>query len=62
MRKSAGWAEDAAREGDYAGALAWLATIEAVAGELPRPLEARRRAWTTRARSAKPGAHPSPTS
>jgi hypothetical protein len=62
MRQSAGWAEDAAREGDYAGALAWLATIEAVAGELPRALEARRRAWAALMRPAKPGTQPTPTS
>ena len=62
MRQSAGWAEDAAREGDYAGALAWLATIEAVAGELPAALEERRRAWATRVRSGKPGVQPTPTS
>ena len=62
VRQSAGWAEDAACEGDYAGALAWLAIIEAVAGELPPALEARRRAWATRARSAKAGAETTPTS
>lgn len=62
VRQSAGWAEDAAREGDYADALAWLATIEAVAGELPRALEARRRAWASRMRSGKPGAQSTPTS
>ena len=48
--------------GDYAGALAWLATIEAVGGELPAALEARRRTWATRMRSDKPGVQPTPAS
>ena len=29
------WAEEAAERGDYAEALAWLTTVEAVDGELP---------------------------
>jgi hypothetical protein len=59
VRQSVGWAEDAAREGDYAGALAWLATVEAVAGELPRGFEARRRSWAARMVAARPGARQS---
>ena len=41
------WAEEAAERGDYAEALAWLATVEAVDGELPDGYEAKRSAWTT---------------
>ena len=51
MRQSVAWAEDAANEGDYVGAIAWLATVEAVGGELSGPLVARRRGWAARMRS-----------
>lgn len=61
VRQSVAWAEDAAREGDYAGALAWLATVEAVGGELSGALAARRRGWAARVRSgAAKAAQPSP--
>jgi hypothetical protein len=51
VRRTLAWAEEAAAEGDYRTALSWLATIEAVDGELPAGLEARRRAWATHARA-----------
>ena len=49
VRRTLDWAEEAAAEGDYATALSWLATIEAVEGQLPAGLEARRRAWASHA-------------
>lgn len=48
--RTVAWAEDAARRADYAAALSWLATIEAVEGELTEGLQARRRAWAHRMR------------
>jgi hypothetical protein len=47
------WAEEAARRGDYAGALAWLATVEAIGDELSQALAARRRGWSVRMQSAR---------
>lgn len=52
VQRSLSWAEEAARDGDYPGALAWLATIEAVQGELPRAFDAKRQAWAARAPAA----------
>jgi hypothetical protein len=46
------WAEQAAGAGQYATALAWLATIEAVEGELPPGFDAKRRAWAASADAA----------
>lgn len=61
VRQSVVWAEEAASEGDYAGALAWLATVEAVGDELSEALAARRRGWSARLRSdAVPAGHPAP--
>jgi hypothetical protein len=54
LRRTLDWAEDAANDADYATALAWLATIEAVEGELPKELEARRHAWGQRRKAAGP--------
>jgi hypothetical protein len=45
LQRTIRWAEEAAASGDYPTAFAWLATIEAVEGELPKELEAKRRAW-----------------
>jgi hypothetical protein len=53
VRQSVAWAEDAARRGDYAGALAWLATVEAIGDELSQALAARRRGWSVRMQSAR---------
>ena len=39
------WAVEAAEHRDYAEALAWLATVEAVDGELPDGYETKRSAW-----------------
>jgi hypothetical protein len=51
VRQSLGWAEDDARDGDYASALSWLATVEAVDGGLPDEFQARRRTWAERLES-----------
>ena len=51
VQRSLSWADDAARDGDYANALSWLATIEAIDGALPESYEARRRAWAERIES-----------
>lgn len=45
-------AHDAAADGDYATALGWLATIEAVDGTLPTGLDQRRREWAGRMNAA----------
>jgi hypothetical protein len=51
VRQSLAWAEDDAREGDYASALSWLATVEAVDGDLPHEFQAHRRTWVERLES-----------
>jgi hypothetical protein len=51
VQRSLSWAERAAAEGQYATALAWLATIEAVEGELPPAFDAKRRAWAASAQA-----------
>jgi hypothetical protein len=51
VQRSVGWAERAAADGDFAGALAWLATIEAVDGGLPSGVDAQRRAWAAAAQA-----------
>jgi hypothetical protein len=51
VTQSLSWAEQAAAEGDYSGALSWLATIEAIDGELPSGVDAKRRTWAARARA-----------
>lgn len=47
-RQSLRWAERAAREGDYDGALGWLSTIERAEG-LDEHWQAARKIWTARA-------------
>jgi hypothetical protein len=59
LRQSVAWAEDAARDGDFAGALAWLEAIEAAGGELSDALVSRRRRWSVRFDAAHAG-HPAP--
>jgi hypothetical protein len=51
VRRTLAWAEQAAADGDYNAALAWLRTIEAVDGRLPAGLDAKQRAWAAGARS-----------
>lgn len=51
VERSVGWAERAAAEGDFAEALAWLATIEAVGDRLPAGVDGKRRAWMRAARA-----------
>lgn len=48
------WADESAAEGDFAGALAWLATLDAIREPLPDAYEDKRTAWTRAAgRSAR---------
>jgi hypothetical protein len=49
VRRTVQWAREAAGNGDYREALAWLATIEAIDAELPAGAEAWRRDWARRA-------------
>ena len=51
VQRSLSWAEQAAGAGEYATALPWLATIEAVDGELPPAFDAKRRAWAASAQA-----------
>lgn len=48
VQRSLRWADEAAQQGDYANALSWLATIEAVDGSLPPSYESRRLDWAAR--------------
>jgi hypothetical protein len=48
VRRSLASAEDDAREGNYASALSWLDTVEAVDGGLPDEFQAHRRTWADR--------------
>jgi len=52
VQRTLGWADQAAADGDYAAALAWLATIEAIDGELPPGAGEKRRAWAATAHAA----------
>ena len=45
VRRSLGWAEDAAQRGDYADALGWVRVVEAVGGPLPDIYITQRQAW-----------------
>jgi hypothetical protein len=45
VAKTLQYAVDAAADGDYADALAWLATVEAIGDVLPDEYETRRAAW-----------------
>jgi hypothetical protein len=46
VRQSLRWAERAAREGDYEGALAWLSVVERAEGSLDEHWRAARKLWT----------------
>jgi hypothetical protein len=39
------WAQDAAERGDYADALEWVLTVEAIGEELPPGYQTQRQAW-----------------
>lgn len=45
VERTVSWAEQEAANGDFAAALSWLAAIEAIDGELPEEIAAKRRAW-----------------
>jgi hypothetical protein len=51
VAKTVGYAVDAAAEGDYPDALAWLATVEAIGDVLPRKYETKREVWRPAARA-----------
>jgi hypothetical protein len=53
VRRSLTSADEAARDGDYEGALAWLATIEAVTDDLPPGVESRRKTWMSHMQSRR---------
>jgi hypothetical protein len=53
VARTLSWAEDAAARGDYSAALSWLATVEAVEGELSPALDAKQRAWARSARTRR---------
>ena len=40
-----GWAQEAAQRGDYADALEWLRTVEAIGEQLPPGYQTQRQAW-----------------
>lgn len=48
------WADLAAAEGDYRGAIAWLDTITAIGDMLPDPYPARRARWLAALETAGP--------
>ena len=48
VERSLRWADEAAGQGNFASALSWLATIEAVDGEIPGEYESRRVEWASR--------------
>ena len=45
VRRTLGWADDAARAGDHRLALEWLAVIEAIGDPLPEPYQIKRNGW-----------------
>ena len=56
VRRTLGWADDAARAGDHKRALEWLAVIEAIGDPLPEPYQIKRNGWRKAlgGRAAKP--------
>lgn len=45
VARSLGWAQESAERGDYADALAWIRTVEAIGEQLPPSYQTKRRAW-----------------
>lgn len=50
VAKTLRYAVDAAADGDYSDALAWLATVEAIGDVLPEEYETKRATWLLAAR------------
>ncbi len=50
VRRTISWADEAAARRDFAGALEWLAVIEAIGDRLSAAQLARRRAWARASR------------
>ena len=55
VARTVSWAEQEAANGDFTAALSWLAAIEAVDGELPAGVPAKRRRWEAAAARARAG-------
>jgi hypothetical protein len=45
VARSLGWAQESAERGDYADALQWIQTVEAIGELLPPSYHAKREAW-----------------
>ena len=45
VARSLQWADDAALRADYADALGWVGTVQAVDGEIPDEYKAKRDTW-----------------
>ena len=52
VRRSLAWADEAAALLDYAGALLWLAAIEATGDQLPLEYRGKQNAWALEAQEA----------
>lgn len=53
VERSLRWADEAAEQGDFASAVSWLATVEAVDGEIPSDYHERRVDWAARLTAAR---------
>jgi hypothetical protein len=45
VARSLRWAQESAERGDYADALAWIQTVEAIGEQLPPSYQTKREAW-----------------
>jgi hypothetical protein len=54
VRRTGAWADEAASRRDFAGALEWLAVIEAIGDPLSSAQQASRSAWSQASRAPSP--------